>query len=103
VDGRHGERRIGAVLEPHTDRLRQRPAGLIEGLLVVAKAAPTGDADEDRGHDGSGRLAVFGANLGQSRPIRTPANTHRKPRTTSERATNCAAISAGTLLSKACG
>src|SRR5260370_2201399 len=105
VDGRDGEACLLAALQAGLDRLRQAVARLIERLFTVAERASARDADEDRRcrHDSAVRPEGFGANAGQSRPTAIPASAHNRPCTTSDRAANCAAISAGALLSNACG
>src|SRR4029077_3905104 len=104
VDGRDGQASLLVALQAGLDRLRQAMAGLIERLFTIAQRAAARDADEDGGrHDGAVRLEGFGAKIGQSRPTAIPASAHNRPCTTSDRAANCAAISAGTLLSNKCG
>jgi len=105
VDGGDDQADLPVALQAGLDRVRQTAAGLIERFVILAKAAPARDADEDRDrrHDGMGWFAGFGANLGQRRPTAIPASAHNRPCTTSDRAANSAAISAGTLLSKAWG
>ena len=104
VDGGDGQASLLDALQASLDRLRQAVAGLIERIFTIAERAAARDADEDRGrHDGAVRPEGFGANAGQRRPTAIPASAHNRPCTTSDRAANCAAISAGTLLSNACG
>src|SRR5262245_37549593 len=102
IDRCHADLSSAITLQARFDHFQQGPAWAV-GNIVLLALLPTRDADEDlRRHGDTGWCADFGANLGQRRPIAMPTEAHNMPCTTSERAANCAATSAGTLLSKAC-
>src|SRR5258708_26421028 len=111
-----------SLLQASAKRLGQIATRHGERIVAIANATPARHTDEDgyrrfthsrklqiavrlldAHHEGRSQVAGFGANLGHRRPTARPAKPHNRAWTTRDRAVNCAASSAGTLLSNACG